>query len=46
VNKPLNLKGESRENTLIDWEGAESTIEVIADNVSISNFMVQRSPNM
>jgi parallel beta-helix repeat protein len=46
VNKPLNLKGESRENTLIDWEGAESTIEVIADNVSISNFRVKRSPNM
>jgi len=46
VNKPLNLKGESRENTTIDWEGAEHTVEVIADNVSISNFRVQRSPNM
>ncbi len=46
VNKPLTLKGESREDTMIDWEGAEPTIEVIADNVSISNFRVQRSPNM
>jgi parallel beta-helix repeat protein len=43
VNKPLNLKGESRENTTIDWEGGEHTVEVTANYVNISGFGIQRS---
>jgi parallel beta-helix repeat protein len=43
VNKSITLQGESSGAAIIDGEGASSTVEVTADNVSISGFTLENS---
>jgi len=46
VDKSLILKGESKENTTILWEGSGMALEATVNNVSLSGFRVQKSANV
>ncbi len=43
INKSIKLIGENRETTIIDGKGTKSVIEIVADNISISNFSIRNS---
>ena len=43
LDKSIVLVGEDKNNTIIDGEGFGNTVSVVADNVSISEFMIRNS---
>jgi len=43
LDKSIIIVGEERNNTIIDGEGFGNTVSVVADNVSISEFMIRNS---
>ncbi len=45
INKSINLIGEDNETTIIDGKNSGDTINVIADNTTISKLNIQNSSN-
>jgi parallel beta-helix repeat protein len=41
VNKPLSLVGENKQDTIIDGSGAETIVNIIASNITLSGFTIQ-----
>jgi len=41
VNKPLSLVGENKQDTIIDGSGAETVVNIIASNITLSGFTIQ-----
>jgi len=41
INKTLNLKGEDKENTIINGSGSSNTVKITAEGVTIRGFTIQ-----